>query len=300
MKTENLTFVEALRRLADRIGVVVTTSHESEDRKEANKRLFAANEAAAVYYHDVLLNSASARQYVAGRGITDETMRRFLLGLAPEASEAMSKHVLGQGFSRDELLAAGLLYEPESGPTRDRYRGRLMFPIRDNEGRVVSFGARGLHADAVPKYLNGPQTDLFDKGSTLYSMPDAAAAIRREQQAVVVEGYVDVVIAHQAGFQNVVATLGTSITDRHLRQLARLAPSICLALDGDEAGQHAALRGAEVIGLRAVERPCHVHDIHASILWLLGLDHISLTYMHNGRAERPTIVGGTLIKELFA
>ncbi|TMB85813.1 MAG: toprim domain-containing protein, partial [Chloroflexi bacterium] len=99
---------------------------------------------------------------------------------------------------------------------------------------------------AVPKYLNGPQTDLFDKGSTLYGMPDAATAIRREQRAVVVEGYVDVVIAHQAGFQNVVATLGTSITDRHLRQLARLASQITLALDGDAAGQHAAMRGAEV------------------------------------------------------
>src|SRR5436309_4275319 len=246
MKVENLTFVEALRRLADRIGVVVTSARENVERKETNKRLFASNEAAAVYYHDVLLNSSNARRYLSGRGITDESLRRFLLGLAPDANEAMMRHLLDQSFTRDELLAAGLLYEPDNGPIRDRYHGRLMFPIRDGEGRIVSFGARGLASDAVPKYLNGPQTDLFDKGSTLYGMPDAATAIRREQRAVVVEGYVDVVIAHQAGFQNVVATLGTSITDRHLRQLARLAPQICLALDGDEAGQHAAVRGAEV------------------------------------------------------
>lgn len=246
MKAENLTFAEALRRLADRIGVVVTAPRENEERKETNKRLYAANEAAAVYFHDILLKSPNARRYVTGRGITDETLRGFLLGLAPDAHEAMMRHLLGQDFTREELLAAGLLYEPENGPLRDRYHGRLMFPIRDGEGHIVSFGARGLAADAVPKYLNGPQTDLFDKGSTLYGMPDAATAIRREQRAVIVEGYVDVVIAHQAGFQNVVATLGTAITDRHLRQLARLAPQICLALDGDAAGQHAALRGAEV------------------------------------------------------
>src|SRR5438552_3679880 len=229
MKVENLTFVEALRRLADRIGVVVTSARENVEQKETNKRLFAANEAAAVYYHDVLLNSSNARRYVSGRGITDETLRRFLLGLAPDANEAMMRHLLDQSFTRDELLAAGLLYEPDNGPLRDRYHGRLMFPIRDGEGRIVSFGARGLAPDAVPKYLNGPQTDLFHKGSTLHGMPDAATAIRREQRAVVVEGYVDVVIAHQAGFQNVVATLGTSITDRHLRQLARLASQITLA-----------------------------------------------------------------------
>jgi DNA primase catalytic core len=246
MKVENLTFSEALRRLADRIGVVVTSQRENVEQREANKRLYAANEAAAVYFHDVLLNSPHARRYVASRGITDETLRGFLLGLAPDANEAMMRHLLGQDFTREELLAAGLLYEPENGPLRDRYHGRVMFPIRDAEGRIVSFGARGLSADAVPKYLNGPQTDLFDKGSTLYGMPDAAAAIRREQRAVIVEGYVDVVIAHQCGFQNVVATLGTAITDRHLRQLARLAPSICLALDADEAGQTAAMRGAEV------------------------------------------------------
>ena len=246
MKVENLTFAEALRRLADRIGVVVTSPRENTEQREANKRLYAANEAAAVYFNDVLLNSPTTRRYVASRGITDETLRGFLLGLAPDANEAMMRHLLGQGFTRDELLAAGLLYEPENGPVRDRYHGRLMFPIRDSEGRIVSFGARGLSADSVPKYLNGPQTDLFDKGSTLYGMPDAAAAIRREQRAVIVEGYVDVVIAHQSSFQNVVATLGTSITDRHLRQLARLAPSICLALDADEAGQNAAMRGAEV------------------------------------------------------
>jgi len=247
MKAENLTFVEALRRLADRIGIVLAPpSREADERKAVLQRLYSANEAAAVYFHGLLLQSPAARQYVRNRGITDRTLQEFLLGLAPDSLDAMQRQLVLQGFSLDELLAAGLLYEPESGPLRDRFRARLMFPIRDAEGRIVSFGARGLRPDAVPKYLNGPQTELFDKGSTLFGLFQGASAIKKAQRAVIVEGYVDVVMAHQAGFENVVATLGTSITERQLRQLARLAPEICLALDPDAAGQHAALRSVEV------------------------------------------------------
>lgn len=246
MKIENFTFAEALRRLADRIGVVITRSRESEEKREANQRLYAANEAAAVYYHGLLMNAASVREYVAGRGISDDTVRAFLLGLAPDRSDALKRHLAAQDFTDEEMLVAGLLYQPEDAPIRDRYHGRLMFPIRESDGRIVSFGARALSAEAQPKYLNGPQTDIFDKGGTLFGLHESGQAIRKEGRAVVVEGYVDVVIAHQAGFQNVVATLGTSITDRHLRQLARLAPEICLALDPDAAGETAALRGGEV------------------------------------------------------
>lgn len=246
MKIENLTFPEALRRLADRIGVAVTWSREPDERREAKKRLHAANEAAAIFYHGLLLNTRSARQYAASRGITDDTVREFLLGLAPDSSDALQRHLLQQGFVMEEMLRAGLLYEPEDGPPRDRYRGRWMFPIRDADGQIVSFGARTLTGEAQPKYLNGPQTDIFDKGGTLFGLHGAAQAIRKELRAVVVEGYVDVVVAHQAGFRNVVATLGTSITERHLRQLARLAPEICMALDPDSAGEAAALRSAEV------------------------------------------------------
>ncbi|MBM2811794.1 MAG: primase [Chloroflexi bacterium] len=245
MKHENLTFPEALRRLADRIGVVITQVRESPEKKEANARLYAANEAAAVYYNSVLLNSQPARRYVAGRGVTDDTIREFLLGLAPDSFEALQRHLHAQGFTNDELLSAGLLYEPENGPLRDRYRGRWMFPIRDADGRIVSFGARGMTPDAQPKYLNGPQTNIFDKGNTLFGLHDGVTAIKQERRAVVVEGYVDVVITHQAGFKNVVATLGTAISERQLRTLARLASEICFALDPDAAGQAAALRGAE-------------------------------------------------------
>jgi DNA primase len=246
MKIDNLTFPEALRRLADRIGIVVSYSRETEKHKEAYQRLYAANEAAAIYYHDLLLGSASAREYVAKRGIMSETIQSFLLGLSPQGSNALNSRLLGQGFTTEELLRAGLLYEPEDGPPRDRYHNRLMFPIRDTEGHIVSFGARALASEAQPKYLNGPGTEIFDKSTMLFGLHAGAQAIKKERRAVVVEGYMDVVIPHQAGFQNVVATLGTSITERHLRQLARLAPEICLALDPDAAGQNAVFRSAEV------------------------------------------------------
>ncbi len=246
MKIENLTFPEALSRLAERVGVPIARSHADAERREEHKRLYAANEAAAVYYHDLLLKSPQVMKYVADRGITEQTIKSFLLGLAPESSDALQRALGSQGFTRDELERAGLLYVSDEGAVRDRFRGRWMFPIRDAEGRIVSFGGRTLNPEINPKYLNGPQTSIFDKSSILFGLHAAAAAIKREKRAVVVEGYVDAVIAHQAGFQNVVATLGTSITERHLRQLARLAPEICLALDPDAAGQNAAVRGAEV------------------------------------------------------
>ncbi len=246
MKIENLTFPEALSRLAERVGVPIARSHDEAERREENKRLYAANEAAAVYYHDLLLKSPHVMKYVADRGITEATVQGFLLGLAPDSSDALQRALGSQGFAREELERAGLLYVSDEGAVRDRYRGRWMFPIRDTEGRIVSFGGRTLNPEINPKYLNGPQTSIFDKSSILFGLHAAAGPIKREKRAVVVEGYVDVVVAHQAGFQNVVATLGTSITDRHLRQLARLAPEICLALDPDAAGQNAAIRGAEV------------------------------------------------------
>jgi DNA primase len=246
MKIENLTFPEALTRLAERVGVPIARSHDDVERKEENKRLYAANEAAAVYYHGLLLKSPNVMRYVADRGITEGTIQSFLLGLAPDSSDALQRALGSQGFAREELERAGLLYVSDEGAVRDRYRGRWMFPIRDAEGRIVSFGGRTLNPDVNPKYLNGPQTGIFDKSSILFGLHAASAAIKKEKRAVVVEGYVDAVVAHQAGFQNVVATLGTSITERHLRQLARLTPEICLALDPDAAGQNAAVRGADV------------------------------------------------------
>src|SRR5438552_10561328 len=171
MKVENLTFPEALHQLADRVGINVSSQRrETDEQIHAKERLYTANEAAAVYYHGLLMNSTSVRAYVASRGITDDTVREFLIGLAPDGQDAMQRQLTGQGYSPDELLSAGLLYQQEGGRLRDRYWGRLMFPIREAGGRIVSFGGRTLSADVQPKYLNGPQTDLFDKGSILYGL----------------------------------------------------------------------------------------------------------------------------------
>lgn len=286
MKIENLTFPEALRRLAEEAGVPIARVQESRQDREGRERLYAVNEAAAVFYHALLLNSGATREYVKRRGITDETTRTFLLGLAPDASSALQHHLSQAGYSTDEMLAAGLLYQGDDGPPRDRFRGRLIFPIRDAHGKIVSFGARALDSGQQPKYLNGPQTDIFDKGSTLYGLYAAAPAIKREHRSVVVEGYVDVVIAHQGGFENVVATLGTSMTERHVQELRRLAPEICLALDPDTAGETAARRGGSVgpqavpgvqIAAQRSREPSIVLGKVGATRPLLGFERLSIT-----------------------
>lgn len=287
MKIENQTFPEALRRLAEEAGVPITRFTESKPNKEGRERLYAANEAAALFFHGLLLNSTPAHAYVQRRGITDDTTRSFLLGLAPDSSDALQRHLGQAGFTVEEMLAAGLLYQGDDGPPRDRFRGRLMFPIREVHGKIVSFGGRALAVAQQPKYLNGPQTDIFDKGSTLYGFHAATQAIKREKRAVIVEGYVDVVIAHQEGFENVVATLGTSMTERHVQELRRLTPEICLALDGDKAGQAASQRGGavgpqavpgvQVAADRRAEEPRVILGPTGSAKPLLGFERISIT-----------------------
>jgi DNA primase len=150
-----------------------------------------------------------------------------------------------KGYPPEEMAAAGLLVSSEDGILRDRFRHRLMFPIRDAQGRLVGFGARALTVQDHPKYLNSPQTDLFDKGSLLYGIHRAATAIREQSQAVIVEGYMDVIIAHQHGFSNTVASMGTALTERQVSQLRRLASRVILALDADAAGAEATLRSLE-------------------------------------------------------
>src|SRR5687768_17157821 len=162
MKVENLNFVEALTRLADRVGVPISHTRNEAERKEENQRLYAASEAAAVYFHQLLLNSKRIMSYAGERGIGEGTIQSFLIGLAPDSSDAVQRTLGQQGFTRDEMEAAGLLYISEEGAVRDRYRGRLMFPIRDADGRIVSFGGRTLNPEINPKYLSGPQTGIFD------------------------------------------------------------------------------------------------------------------------------------------
>ncbi len=247
MRREGIEFGEALRVLAARAGVTLAERRSPEEVRQ-RERTFAANEAAARWYHELLLESEAggqAWQYVEGRGIDRPTAEAFLLGYSPASWEATGEQLRQRGYTEAELLAAGLLVEGERG-LHDRFRGRLMFPIRDRRGRFVGFGARALD-DSMPKYLNTAQTAVFDKGGMLYALDRANEGIRREGCAVIVEGYMDVIAAHQSGFDNVVATMGTSLTERQVRLLKRQARNIILALDADAAGSEAALRGHEVV-----------------------------------------------------
>lgn len=247
MRKEGIEFGEALRMLAARAGVTLTERQRPEEERQ-RERLHAANEAAARWYHQLLVESEAGRQaweYVQSRGIDRPTAEAFLLGYSQASWEATGEHLRQRGYTDAELLAAGLLVEGERGP-HDRFRGRLMFPIRDGRGRFVGFGARALD-DSTPKYLNTAQTAVFDKGGMLYALERAHEGIRREGCAVIVEGYMDVVAAHQRGFDNVVATMGTSLTERQVRLLKRQTRNIVLALDADAAGSEAALRGHDVV-----------------------------------------------------
>ncbi len=244
MKKEGIDFGEALRLLAERTGVTLPSRSVKDTGKEEKEGLFKINEVAAQYFHNLLLNSPSAaraRDYVAGRGISVKTVTDFQLGFSLESWEALKQHLLGKGYQESELLAAGLIIATEEGRTYDRFRNRLMFPISDARGRITGFGARALD-DSLPKYLNSPQTPLFDKSSTLYGINLATTAIRQQGRAVIVEGYMDVITAHQHGFANVVAAMGTAITEKQLSTLKRLSKNLVLALDADTAGEEAMLR----------------------------------------------------------
>jgi len=251
MKKEGMEFPEALKMLAERTGVRLHERRVSEQEDRRRQRLFAANDAAAEWYRHLLITAEAAqpaRLYLEQRGIDEETARSFGLGLSPQTWEGLREHLRDAGFGDDEMSRAGLLVQGESG-LHDRFRGRLMFPIHDEKGRVAGFGARSLDdpAAAGPKYINTSQTPVFDKSGLLYGLNRATSGIRRDRRAVIVEGYMDVIAAHQHGFDNVVASMGTALTERQVRLLRRSASEIVLALDADAAGRDAAIRGHDVV-----------------------------------------------------
>jgi len=250
MKKENLDFSEALRLLGQRAGIPLAPRREAERAEDERRRLLREiNTAAAQYFHHLLLHSSAAeavREYLAKREIADETWTTFQLGYALPDWEALSRHLIEKGYQEADIFAAGLTVERESGGYYDRFRGRLIFPIYDGRGGVVGFGGRALD-DSLPKYVNTPQTPLFDKGSILYGIHVAKGAIRDEGVAIIVEGYMDVLMAHQHGFKNIVASMGTALTESQVRPLRRLTKSFILAMDADAAGEEASLRGLEVV-----------------------------------------------------
>ncbi|MGC9334685.1 MAG: DNA primase, partial [Anaerolineae bacterium] len=250
MKRENIDFGEALRILAQRAGVELEPA--SPEVAEAEKRLDLLreiNSAAAVYFHHLLLNSdeaARARRYLEKRGLVADTIDRFQVGYALDQWDGLLRYLTSKGYSLQDIHETGLIIEreDESG-YYDRFRGRITFTIRDQRGRAIGFGGRIL-GEGQPKYLNSPQTALFDKSAVLFGLDQARAGIRTAGEAVIVEGYMDVLMAHQHGINNVVAQMGTALTEEQLKLLKRLTQRFVLALDSDVAGDQATLRGLDL------------------------------------------------------
>lgn len=243
MKRDNVDFGDAMRMLAERAGV---TLHRDPQQESNTKRLIEINRTAAEYYHYQLKHHAEAervRTYLGKRQINAWAIDSFEIGYALNSYNALLEHLRSKGFSVSEIESAGLLVSNEEGRVRDRFRGRLMFPIRNRRGEYTAFGARAMSDDQQPKYLNSPDSPIFSKSDTLYGLDAAKNPIREANLAVLVEGYTDVVVAHQAGFKNVVASLGTALTEKQLSQLSRLTKRYALALDADEAGAAATERG---------------------------------------------------------
>ena len=244
MRRDGLDFRESLARLAEKAGVELSEHTAREDRHK--RRLREALEAAIAWYREVFLQARQAeraRGYLAERGLSDATLERFMVGYAPNNWEAMTKRLRGKGFTDAELIGAGLASPSTRGGVYDRFRGRIIIPIRDASGRAIGLGGRILPDAEGPKYLNSPATPLFDKSRTLYAIDIAKGAIRREKLAVIVEGYTDVMAAHQAGFANVVASLGTALTQGQVELANRYADAVALAYDVDLAGETATQRG---------------------------------------------------------
>jgi DNA primase len=248
-KTENVDFVGAIEVLARRFGVELEyeeASPEQERRRQRDERLRALLERAAEFYARTLWESdsgAGARDYLASRGLGEEVCREFRLGYAPGGARLASA-ALQEGYTQEELLAVGLANRRGN----DYFQRRIVFPLADARGRVRGFQARKLHDDdpLQAKYVNSPEGELFRKGDLLYGLDTARQAIAREDRAVVVEGNTDVLALRQAGFAPVVASMGTSLTEAQLRELARLTKRLFLCFDSDAAGQDATLRGMEL------------------------------------------------------
>lgn len=252
MLMENLTFVESVRRLADRAGIYLPDIERGSDNKRAarEEKAWKANALARDFYHNHLLNSpeaSGAREYLAGRGLSEEIIKSFKIGCAPAAWDSLAVYMRGLGYGPGELIDFGLL-TGDSGRNFDRFRKRIVFPVTNPQGRVVAFGGRVFGpAENQPKYLNTPETQFFNKSRVLYGLEQARKAIKEAGYAVIMEGYMDVVTAHQFGVKNALASMGTSLTADQGKLLLRYSRDVYIAYDADSAGIKAASRGLDIL-----------------------------------------------------
>ncbi len=250
MKTEGVTFVEAIERLAAEAGVTLPKpSPEAARQDDARDKLLAVMEEAARYFEALLAGprGRETREYLERRGVSPDEAKRFRMGFAPDSRSALKEHLTARGFAVSAMIEAGLLIAGDDIATPyDRFRGRLIIPIADLRDKVIAFGGRALADDAKPKYLNSPETPLFHKGGQLFNAARARKAAHDSGQIVVVEGYMDVVAMVRGGIEHAVAPLGTALTETQLGMLWRMCPEPIICLDGDAAGQKAALRAADL------------------------------------------------------
>lgn len=247
MLADNLTFPEALERIAEQVGVTLRQgAHGAGDaRAEERSALYKLHEAACKFYASQLTGTAegrAARAYLVDRGLKDETIARFRLGYASRSGKALESHLAGLGFEPKALEKSGLvLRDSAGGRFFDRFRGRILFPISNESGKVIAFGGRAL-GEEQPKYLNSPETPIYTKSRILYHLDQAAKAVRKQDYAILVEGYMDCIAVESCGVENVVASCGTSLTEAHIRLLARYSRRVVVNYDPDSAGMAATER----------------------------------------------------------
>ncbi len=248
MEREKVDFRQALQDLAERAGVTLDDRPRTAPVEDPrNNRYLELHAIAASYFATVLTSSAAGekgRAYLNQRGISEEMIGQFGLGLAPDGWDYLFKQFSARGIDPEIAADAGLLQRRETGGYYDRFRDRIIFPIQDGDGQIVGFGGRAF-GDEQPKYLNSPQSLIFDKSSLLYGLPFARDAIREDNRVIIVEGYMDVIAAHQHGFRNVVGAMGTALTETQVDLVKRLTKRVVLALDADAAGRMASMRAIE-------------------------------------------------------
>jgi DNA primase len=258
MEIERVSFPESIKLIAEKAGVPLPKMIDDgrfEARRRESDEVIELNQWALQWWQDQLQHKAAAsvREYLKQRGITDETAEIFRLGFAPDSWEALSTHLRQKGATQEQLEKSGLVVKKDEGGSYDRFRGRLMFPVFDALGKPIAFGGRTLDPDGEPKYLNSPETSAYIKGRHLYGLNLTRDEIRRQDFAILVEGYLDLIVPYQAGVRNVVASLGTALTPEQVKLIGRFARRVVVNYDGDRAGVQAAKRAIETILAEDIE-----------------------------------------------
>src|SRR6266496_3190722 len=254
MEIERITFPEAIKIVAEKSGMPLpklVDDSRFEARKRESDQVIELNQWALSWWHDQLESKSAparaTREYLEGRGIIEETIKTFQLGFAPDSWEALSTHLRQKGATQEQLERSGLLVNKDEGGSYDRFRGRLMFPVFDARGKPIAFGGRTLEPEGEPKYLNSPETPAYTKGRHLFGLNLTRDEIRRQGFAILVEGYLDLIVPYQFGVRNMVASLGTALTPEQVKLIGRFARKVVVNYDGDRAGVQAAKRAIETL-----------------------------------------------------